>query len=338
MNCNITQHNYCIDLFKLIMAVFVVAIHSQLSLSVSVGFGKVLDFIFSLAVPYFFIVSGYLLFRKTDLNNLKFSECKDRISLYLKRVIKMYTIWTAIYFPLTIYGEISYGTPLPKAIIKFLRNFLFVGENFYSWQLWYLLGLIFAILIIYVLLRFKMCYKHILLLSVCVFVLGIALDILKGMDIKSISLYYALFNTTRNGMFYGFFYVSLGMYMSQIKIKVDFKDVIFAFVAIIGAFIFLDMEVLRVFTALLAVIVFRVSLSMEIQHLKFCTVFRNISVKIYLIHMYFIAIYRVFYANNGNVYNYWGCFVFALLCSIILAGFIEYFEERTNSRVLKILF
>lgn len=335
---NNIQHNYCIDLFKLIMAVFVVAIHSQLSLSMGAVFGRVLDFIFSLAVPYFFIVSGYFLFRKIDLRALKLSECKDRISLYLKRIMKMYVIWTLIYLPLTIYGEISYGTNLAKAIVKLTRNFILIGENFYSWQLWYLLGLIFAVLIIYILLRLKMCYKYILLLSVSVFAVGIVLDLLSGLDFKVISAYYELFKTTRNGIFYGFFYVSLGMYMSQKEFKVSFMDVIFAFVAVIGAFLFKDREVLRVFTALLAVIVFRLSLFIKIQYLNVFTVFRNISIKIYLIHMYFIAIYRVFYAGNENVYNYLGCFVFVLLCSIILAGFIEYFEKRTNSRVLKILF
>ncbi len=336
MNCSNTQYNYCIDLFKFIMAFFVVAIHSKLSLSVYDG--KALDFIFSLAVPYFFMVSGYLLFRKLDLSNFKFSQCKDRIILYLKKIVKMYIIWTAIYFPLTVYGEISYGTSLFKAVVKFIRNFLFVGENFYSWQLWYLLGLCLAVLIIYMLLRLKICYKHIFVLSVCVFMSGIVLDVLNTGDIKAIALYYDLFVTTRNGIFYGFFYVSVGMYMSQKSFKLNVFDAVFVLVSIIGAFVLSNSEVLRIFTALLAFIVFKISLNLKIYHLRFGDVFRDMSVKIYLIHMYFIALYRVFYSANEDVFNYIGCFVFALLCSIILSVIIEYIEKTTSSRILKLLF
>lgn len=125
----------CIDILKLIMAFFVIAIHSELS-SITSGVCKdILNIIFALAVPYFFITSGFLLFRKTDINNWVGSD-KIRILRYLVKTLKLYGAWSLIYLPLTIYGEVRiYNTPLQKAVIKVFKNILLVGENFYSWQL-----------------------------------------------------------------------------------------------------------------------------------------------------------------------------------------------------------
>lgn len=101
----------CIDLLKLIMAFFVIAIHSGLS-NITSGICKdILNDIFALAVPYFFITSGFLLFRKTDINNWG-SNDKKRLLRYLVKILKLYGAWTLIYLPLTIYGEVRiYNTP-----------------------------------------------------------------------------------------------------------------------------------------------------------------------------------------------------------------------------------
>lgn len=62
-------------------------------------------------------------------------------------------MWSAIYLPLTISGWIIEGGLDPTYLILCLRNFVFVGENFYSWTLWYLNGLVFALLLIDILLK-----------------------------------------------------------------------------------------------------------------------------------------------------------------------------------------
>lgn len=62
-------------------------------------------------------------------------------------------MWSAIYLPLTIRGWIIEGGLDPTYLILCLRNFVFVGENFYSWTLWYLNGLVFALLLIDILLK-----------------------------------------------------------------------------------------------------------------------------------------------------------------------------------------
>ena len=61
------KNYYGIDLLKFIMAVCVVAVHTQPLYSVqSIVVQRLFDTITSLAVPYFFSVSGFLLFSKID--------------------------------------------------------------------------------------------------------------------------------------------------------------------------------------------------------------------------------------------------------------------------------
>ena len=78
---------------------------------------------------------------------------------------EMYLKWSAIYLPLTLSGWIIEGGMSYKYLIYILRNFIFIGENFYSWTLWYLNGLIFALIFIDVLLR-KFSIKKIATISI----------------------------------------------------------------------------------------------------------------------------------------------------------------------------
>lgn len=98
------KNYYGIDLLKFIMAVCVVAIHTQPLYSIqSIVVQRLFDTITSLAVPYFFSVSGFLLFSKIDANILcrkSMEVCKK----YLSRVLSLYVIWNIIYLPITIFG------------------------------------------------------------------------------------------------------------------------------------------------------------------------------------------------------------------------------------------
>lgn len=326
---------YLADVFKLVMAIFVVAIHSQLANGFDGILGLILKNLFAVAVPFFFIASGYFLFRRFDINNFDIDYVY--IKKYLSKILKMYVVWSFIYLPLTIYGEISYGTNIFKAVVKVFKNYILVGENFYSWQLWYLLGLIVALFIIYMLIKAKINYKAILLISFTVFLLGIAIDILNKSQIAHlpVSIYYVVFNTTRNGIFLGFFYVAIGMYISQCNEKLSLWDILIIVIAIAALF---SADFKRVSVALFATVIFKISININLRPSGIYKLCRDFSLKIYLVHMYFIAIYRVFYAVNESVYNYAECFIFALVLSVALSAVIALVEKRWNNRFIKLLF
>lgn len=95
------KNYYGIDLLKFIMAVCVVAIHTQPLYSVqSIVVQRLFDTITSLAVPYFFSVSGFLLFSKIDAD----ISCRKNMEVckrYLSRVLSLYVIWNIIYLPIS---------------------------------------------------------------------------------------------------------------------------------------------------------------------------------------------------------------------------------------------
>ena len=129
------------------------------------------------------------------------------IKMRFIKILKVYLVWSAIYLPLTVCGYFAEGRSALRYLIVCLRNYVLVGENFYSWTLWYLNGLIFALFLINVLLK-KFSIKQIAGIGVFVYLIGIVLTILNShlerlplFLERPVDLYFSLFVTTRNGLF-----------------------------------------------------------------------------------------------------------------------------------------
>ena len=215
-----TDSNYkLIDLLKFICAFLVIGIHTR-PFQVS---SNLLDKFFyydisNYAVPFFYACTRYFLIVKSSEENLH-----AKLILRCKKILRIYLTWSVIYLSLTISGWVIEGSQNPTYLILCLRNFVFVGDNFYSWTLWYLNGLIFALLLIDILLR-KFSVKQIANIGAFVYLIGIGLTMLNGhleslplFLKKPIDLYFSIFVTTRNGLFQSFVFVVLGMLMAEIE-------------------------------------------------------------------------------------------------------------------------
>lgn len=214
-----TKSNYkLIDLLKFICAFLVIGIHTRPFQASSNLLDKLFYYdISNYAVPFFYACTGYFLIIKSSEENLH-----ANLILRCKKILRIYLTWSAIYLPLTVSGWVIEGGLNPTYLLLCLRNFIFVGENFYSWTLWYLNGLIFALLLIDILLR-KFSVKQIASIGAFVYLIGIGLTMLNG-HLESlplflerpVNLYFSLFVTTRNGLFQSFVFVAFGMLMAQI--------------------------------------------------------------------------------------------------------------------------
>ena len=126
------------------------------------------------AVPFFYACTGYFLVIKQpeeDLHTKWMFRCR--------KVMKIYLIWSAVYLPLTMCGCLVERGMKPAYLIFCLRNFIFVGDNFYSWTLWYLNGLIFALLLIELLSR-KLSIRRIVCIGSIVYLISIELKMMNG--------------------------------------------------------------------------------------------------------------------------------------------------------------
>ena len=87
-----------VDIAKYVSALLVVCIHTFPFIDINEMLNTYfIQTICRLAVPFFFMISGYFLFRK--IHNEE--EDKDVLKKYLFRLLKIYLIWTVIYLPYT---------------------------------------------------------------------------------------------------------------------------------------------------------------------------------------------------------------------------------------------
>ncbi|MBQ2696154.1 MAG: acyltransferase [Clostridia bacterium] len=232
-----SQYN-SFDVAKLICAVFVVMIHvppfgrqETMNLLSYLNFG-LRHCLSRTAVPLFFIFNGFFLYKKTSLE--AFSPVHSKT--YFKRILKLYLLWSLVYFPISLINIVNNPKGIVYGFFMYLKNLIFVGS--YT-HLWYLSALLFAVLLVSFLLYKKWSPRKIVFTSFFFFILGLLGESYYGVifplrklpfigDI--IHIYFKIFSTTRNGLFFAFFYVSLGMFLSDKEILISRKKSLFFFV------------------------------------------------------------------------------------------------------------
>ncbi len=305
MNKTATKSNKNIfDLVKFIMALCVVAIHTHPLENVQIPIVQsIFDTVFSLAVPFFFLCSGYLLAGKMqgDYNS------EENISLVKKmlfRILKMYIIWMAVYFPLAVYGYIISGSSLIKSVVFYLRGLFLVGEHYHSYPLWYLLSTVFACLFILILYKLKCSHRAVVGIGFTVIMIAFATAFLinyNGELPKIPDLYCGVIRNTivNPRILFGMFYFPFGMSLARKDISSPIAIIMFAS-GFIGRCIFIDnIFISYVFLLICAVGFFAVILRINLKDAKIYYPLRKSSTVIYLIHMYvWSAVCLLIYHSN----------------------------------------
>ena len=208
-----------LDLLKFICAFLVIGIHTRPFQAVSDVADKLFYYdVSNYAVPFFYACTGYFLIVKQQNKDMH-----GKICFRVKKVLKLYAVWSIVYLPLTFCGWIIEGNKEPVYLLQCLRNYIFVGDNFYSWALWYLNELIFALIFIDLLLK-RFSIKQIVKFGSAMYVFGIILTMFEGHLDKlpmivsaAVKLYFAAFVTTRNGLFQSLVFVSIGMLVAEME-------------------------------------------------------------------------------------------------------------------------
>lgn len=149
-----------IDFFKFVCAVLVIAIHALPFSGISTSAFYWVDILARIAVPFFFIASGFFLF-----NNISATKLKNFIS----RLLKLYLFWFVVTLPHTIYKKfILPESDFATNIIKFAKGVVFSSSFNGSW---YVNTLIVSSVIVYFLQK-KFSFALILLLGAILYVLS----------------------------------------------------------------------------------------------------------------------------------------------------------------------
>lgn len=287
-----------LDVVKVALAVLIAARHLvQIFFPVESKWRLIVAaWLSNLGVPVFFVIAGFFLFKKVN------GRGDGRIVRdYCVRILKLYVIWSILYLPVDWYNWYHGERDLAGGILTYLHCFLFSSTVV---QLWYLPALAVACFLVWFLYSGGMKLWQLLAVTGILFVMGCIGDNwyfneqLPGNMLDMIRLYCRYFLTMRNGIFYGSFYVCLGLWFAKEKERTDIP-VTASLLAFAGYLLLMYVEVKRcsntnmVFTAAPAAY-FLVAGAMKLQdngrplflHL------RRMSEWIYLSHFYFCYFYH----------------------------------------------
>lgn len=203
-----------LDYFKLTAAFLVAAIHT----SPFASFSADADFIFTrviarVAVPFFFMVTGYFL-----LPQYVFGRSMDMRPLMrsLKKLLYLYAAAVLLYLPVNLYA----GQIQDLGVWAFFRMLL-VDGTFY--HLWYLPAAVLGVWIVWFLGR-KVPYKVLLGISFVLYLIGLFGDSYYGAAeqvpvlVKIYDVLFMVSSHTRNGLFYAPAFLVMGVGLFRRKL------------------------------------------------------------------------------------------------------------------------
>ncbi|WP_430790302.1 acyltransferase [Virgibacillus flavescens] len=215
------ERNYSIDFVKFFAIFLVVTIHTGTVSGIYLGNvnGDNIDFVIDsfarCAVPFFFITSGYLFMQK--MNSIQADRegnvGKKQFSYLRKYILKLgllYFSWFIFYFLYELIINIVETEKSAEALTAMFTDFIasfplidifYYGSDVPQYHLWFLLTLIWSVIVLFTFMKLR--------LVKVLFFLGLALHIY-GLFGQSYSTFYEVPYNTRDAVFFGIFYITLG--------------------------------------------------------------------------------------------------------------------------------
>lgn len=195
------QRIVALDIAKLVLAGAVIGIHVELGKDVSPDIGTFLvDFVFRVAVPVFFLINGYFLAR---------SLADGRgLGRWAAQALLIYAVWTALYWPDIQLLSLSTNNPPAWLALLVLQGYF---------QLWYVPALLIGGLLVGA--TWRLPLARVGLLAALLYLVGMVLQYLGALGMLPQSLmpgraYTFLF---RNGLFFGFPMMALGALVFRLR-------------------------------------------------------------------------------------------------------------------------
>lgn len=269
-----------IDIFKLIFSFAIITIHVSVHSISGGGLPNIIHWFDSLGVPFFFIVSGFLVCNKTASlhNDIEVRAFFRHRSFKLFRI---YGYWLLIYLPITIYLTIRNHCNIWKSLKGYVFSVLVDGQSEYAWPLWFIYSMAIVFLIFSFLRRGKLSIIVLLIFATAIVVEWCYLTL----HIKEIEYVYRL--TYR--ILGGGLYITAGMFLYRYPV---FRGIIPTLICVclsIELFIYY-----LPFWELFGGFAFtNLAIMIQLPQNKIYLRMRNLSMWIYFTHMYpifFIAV------------------------------------------------
>lgn len=329
------KNYYGLDIAKFVSAFLVICVHTAPLKDINADANFFLVQILArLAVPLFFVISGFLFFSKLDTaREWNDYENKARLKHYLFRLGKLYLIWTILYLPfsfLLLRGERFSA----EALLGYARDFFFNGSYYH---LWFLPALMLAVCVVYFL-RSHTSMKLTMSIAFVLYLIGMAGNVYAPLleKIPGVSAvfqqYTEVFTTTRNGLFFGVMYVALGSYFAKRRLEVTHSHlapalgllVSFALLCV-EAILLRQTKLMQDMTSMYLCLIPTVSflfvllLQIELRPRPLYRMMRVLSLLLYVSHIMFVVVLFALFPAWNTLYIYLLSTLAALLFSLAVA-------------------
>ena len=310
-----------IDLVKFLCAIMVFVLHIPPFQGEVSGLAKYVNFglqqyAFRIAVPFYFISSGFFLFRKMPLYQLD----KEIIKSYCFKILRLLGTWHVL---------------------------LFMG---WTGHLWYLGATVIAIILLSFCFHCRIRLGYIYAIACVLYVIGLLGDSYYGLvapleNVTMINLvfkgYRFAFSTTRNGVFMGFIFVLIGATFSNCRIQLKTRT---ALVGLAVSMICLFAEVfllkyndipvdynMYIFLLPATFFLFSFAVSVKLKDRPVYKRLRNIGMMVYFSHLLInegIALALVLVEKYCGITAIQHQFVLSFLFTLLFAILIEWLSHK----------
>ena len=209
-----------LDIVKFLLALLIVCAHF-ISENAMGRINPLIDYLSSLyiiVVPFFFVCSGFLLFRKLDGQ-----DDAGKVKNYCKRVLVMYMWWSALYIAFQIITWFRFGTTREE-----VWHYLLNAITYSTYKtIWFLPATVIGVLLTYCF-YVKAGLKKTFIIAIIFYIVGCMgasySFVLSDMNFFSrcLNVYNFIFCSSWNGIFNGFPFITLGLVLSKIE-KIEFS-------------------------------------------------------------------------------------------------------------------
>lgn len=138
-NTNLGRGYQGIDIAKLVMSFAVIAIHAPEFLWPDERtYPCLINWFIRLAVPFFFISSGFLVQKKLDSIE---PPPKKYLHTRSMKLFRIWSLWLLIYLPLAIWGMWHSTESLNEFFFEYIQNLILTGHSLYAHHLWFIYSL-----------------------------------------------------------------------------------------------------------------------------------------------------------------------------------------------------
>lgn len=304
-----------LDILKFVMALLVVAIHAEAVNDIS-GLYEVASPLINCAVPVFFVISAYLVFRKIRVGSV--TPPYSSLIHFTKRLALLYVFWMVVQLPLVLHTR-HY---MEMNLLGFIYNFILditLRSTFHG--AWFLSALVVGVWITYIASK----WVGDKIIWIVPFLLAMYVYHANELPVE----YQGIWNwynnhivNPQNSFPVSLFWISLGYIMANPKVKSRYEKLkaCYVLLAFLAAWIFCvfggDLRFLMVIS------LFVVSFNLKTEYKPVYKIMRQSSILIFILHFVFIGIFRLVLPDVACLQHglilYGVLIVLCLLSSIVI--------------------